>query len=464
MSNVSDILGYTQHGAKWDEWASGAGHWDPTTQTGITNWQNWASGASDSEWDDYSKRVGRDVGTLKGYINDLSVNEPDPVIDDTTQNTGGLLSQVTVPQPTYQAQQQSSQQPPQKIQNAQQGMPNPEQYKPQREDYTATKVDTANLPDFKPVSTVEDRLNNLLRQDNPYIQMARNAGLQHANARGLLNSSVAAGASQKAAIESAVPIASQDASEANAFEKNKQAFTYNAALQDANAENQLNQGFLQGDYSLANTAFQGGIESSLLSQKHGYDLENLNAEQGYILERMSMEHGFDMQKMGLQQDFTLEELQAKQGMTLEQMGLDHQYTMSQLDKNHEYSIDELYYQGEINKEIAQVEGSIDKEIRQLGYDSDTRNQIITSTGKIHQQYLTDKVTILTSDLEVDTKEVLLEGLTMDYQTAINNELVLSGFDYETFETFTEEETPSETPEETEPSGMLTGGDYGVGGR
>lgn len=58
---------------------------------------------------------------------------------------------------------------------------------------------------------VENRLNNLLSGDSAYIQNARLRGLQGAGKRGLLNSSIAAGSAERAAIESGLPIASADA-------------------------------------------------------------------------------------------------------------------------------------------------------------------------------------------------------------------------------------------------------------
>jgi hypothetical protein len=60
-------------------------------------------------------------------------------------------------------------------------------------------------------ASVETRLNGLLASDSPYIQQARIAGERQANARGLLNSSIAGGNSEAAAIAAAAPIASQDA-------------------------------------------------------------------------------------------------------------------------------------------------------------------------------------------------------------------------------------------------------------
>jgi hypothetical protein len=58
---------------------------------------------------------------------------------------------------------------------------------------------------------VENRLNGLLSSDNPYIQRARTRSSEAASGRGLLNSSIAAGAGEAAAIDAALPIAQDDA-------------------------------------------------------------------------------------------------------------------------------------------------------------------------------------------------------------------------------------------------------------
>ena len=62
-----------------------------------------------------------------------------------------------------------------------------------------------------PNSLVENRLGGLLSSNSPYITSARADAQQTANSRGLLNSTMAATAGEKAAIQSALPIAQQDA-------------------------------------------------------------------------------------------------------------------------------------------------------------------------------------------------------------------------------------------------------------
>jgi len=60
-------------------------------------------------------------------------------------------------------------------------------------------------------STVTGQLQSLLSSDSPYLAENRRQATEQAGSRGLLNTSIAAGAGQRAAIQSALPIAQQDA-------------------------------------------------------------------------------------------------------------------------------------------------------------------------------------------------------------------------------------------------------------
>ena len=61
--------------------------------------------------------------------------------------------------------------------------------------------------------SVAGQVTALTKQDSTLMQGARTSGLKVATRRGLLNSSMAAGASESAALAAATPIASQDASQ-----------------------------------------------------------------------------------------------------------------------------------------------------------------------------------------------------------------------------------------------------------
>lgn len=110
---------------------------------------------------------------------------------------------------------------------------------------------------FSPGNVVQDNLNNLLNHDGAYMTNARQRGLEVAANRGLLNSSVAAGASQRSALEAAQPIlnnimglTSQRESQAHSSSEAQRGRQFqaefasmNAQLQDWMSNNEFNRNF-----------------------------------------------------------------------------------------------------------------------------------------------------------------------------------------------------------------------------
>lgn len=68
------------------------------------------------------------------------------------------------------------------------------------------------------VTTVQQSLDAFLNPGSDYINNARQRGVEYAASRGGLNSSIAAGASERAAIEAAAPLAEQ----ARAIDQNRE--------------------------------------------------------------------------------------------------------------------------------------------------------------------------------------------------------------------------------------------------
>ena len=60
-------------------------------------------------------------------------------------------------------------------------------------------------------ATVSGQLQGFLESGSPYVRAARQRGREEAASRGLLNSSIAAGAAERSAIETALPVAVADA-------------------------------------------------------------------------------------------------------------------------------------------------------------------------------------------------------------------------------------------------------------
>ena len=78
-------------------------------------------------------------------------------------------------------------------------------------EYKAPKVSPVTTQVNANQETVEGRLNKLTASGNRYIELNKNEAMREANSRGLINSTMAAGAGRDAAIRNALPIAQQDA-------------------------------------------------------------------------------------------------------------------------------------------------------------------------------------------------------------------------------------------------------------
>ena len=109
--------------------------------------------------------------------------------------------------------------------------------------------------------TVAGQMDTLLRAEGPYVTRARTRAAETANARGLINSTMAAQAGEAAAIDASLPIAGADAS------------TYNLAARE--------------NMAAGNRAFEFGAGESNISARQAADAANQTARMrtGAELER-----------------------------------------------------------------------------------------------------------------------------------------------------------------------------------
>ena len=156
---------------------------------------------------------------------------------------------------------------------------------------STTDLNTASTQDWSVTGqqTVSGQMDNLLKSDSPYMKQARTSGLQQATSRGLLNSSMAAGAAQGAAIGRALPIATQDAATfANSAQFNAQSQTeinkFNAdaanrvGMFNTEAKNNANQFNASAANNAANLNYQGDMQLHTDHVRHLNDLEKLGLQ------------------------------------------------------------------------------------------------------------------------------------------------------------------------------------------
>lgn len=167
-----------------------------------------------------------------------------------------------------------------------------------------------------PGELVEDRLNSLLGSDSAYIQQARRNAQMQAQSRGLGNSSIAGGAGVRAAIESGLPIASQDAQAVSAAQsQNMDALNQNL-MQEREVSNRMLEGERDRGMQASALAANRAAEQARLEMQLQMQRENL----AYAGEQAGLGRAHDLNQMmtqfGLQDQFNTSEL----GRTLAQMG------------------------------------------------------------------------------------------------------------------------------------------------
>jgi len=131
--------------------------------------------------------------------------------------------------------------------------------------------------------TSAGRLDRMLASDSPLMERANTKGLQQAQQRGLLNSSMAAGSAQGAMIDRAQPFALQDSSnlirnqqfnagEANRFGLLKGQVIGDDYLSSQRYEQQLGLGEQKQGFTQGNMQMESDLQAQRDEQLFGYDL------------------------------------------------------------------------------------------------------------------------------------------------------------------------------------------------
>jgi hypothetical protein len=89
--------------------------------------------------------------------------------------------------------------------------------------------------------SVKKQITGMMSSDSPYMKAARNKGHQFANQRGMMNSSIAGQAAEAAAINAALPIAQQDASQIAAKNSADLGFKHQQSLNTQTQGHQMEQ-------------------------------------------------------------------------------------------------------------------------------------------------------------------------------------------------------------------------------
>lgn len=163
--------------------------------------------------------------------------------------------------------------------------------------YDATNVDRAGTT-YDPTQQavqgnqlVSNQLTDLTSGNNKYIQDARQTGLEQAAKSGLMTSSIAAGNSERAAVQAALPIAQADAARygsvadqnmaaANQAGQYNAGATLNASTTDANAANTAGQFDAQSQNSMTQANMDAANTAGQFNANAGNQTSQFNANSG----------------------------------------------------------------------------------------------------------------------------------------------------------------------------------------
>jgi hypothetical protein len=164
----------------------------------------------------------------------------------------------------------------------------------------STQLSNPSLNTVTPAQTVQGQMSGILASGSPLMQQADTTGLQTANSRGLLNSSMAAGSAENSMIAAATPIAQQDATTnynsaianqntqnafattnaANAYNEQQNVYNQNVATANAqSAQQNSQQNNLQSQIGSMNTQLNNDIATILTSQTMNQQAKDYSIQQ-----------------------------------------------------------------------------------------------------------------------------------------------------------------------------------------
>ena len=197
--------------------------------------------------------------------------------------------------------------------------------------YTGAQATAANW-DVKPNQTVQSQIKDIIAENSPLMEQAETRALQKANARGLMNSSIAVGAGQSALYDAAAPIAAADAAtyaragEFNAGAQQQVGLANQGSTNQANAQNSQ----LQTNVSLNNAS--SANDMAKFRDSLNTDIAKFNASESNALKKLGMDSQTKMELANIEASYkTLMQSQASASDLYKQMVLNASTIMTNKD-------------------------------------------------------------------------------------------------------------------------------------
>lgn len=221
--------------------------------------------------------------------------------------------------------------------------------------------------------SVENRLTGMLQSDSPLMKRAEQQGYQTANKRGLLNSSMAAGAAQGAMIDRATPIATAEAQFAN----NKNLQTTDIAAQMDRLTTQA--GFTKELTVMDNVAQMERVQFSANEEMKRLQASMANANEQ---QRVAIKAQMDQLVYSTNAQIHALNVQASHASNLQAQGSTQQMERMRLESAN--TLKQIQAQGD--QEMRRTSATLDASMKelQLTVSSGDRNAAMNAAAALHQ--------------------------------------------------------------------------------
>ena len=252
--------------------------------------------------------------------------------------------------------------------------------------------------------TVANQISQIISADSPLMQQARMRAMQSANARGLLNSTMAASAGESALYDAAMPIAQQDAS------------TYASAAQfNADANNTFsrdNNAFVR-DAFMADFNLKANEWAKQQDQQRTYDA--MDYESKLTLERDAIQNGYQSARDAIQNGYTIDADNRK---------FEWQAAENQLDRDSAMTRTIAGIQPDTSLQRTAMTIAADKEMAAISQKNAAQETLTNARAQFNK----DVLTININNLSTDKADNAYAALATNYNTIVDNVATNYGLD------------------------------------
>ena len=191
---------------------------------------------------------------------------------------------------------------------------------------------------------VNDQVNKTISQDGLLMRMAKAKGEQYAAGRGLSNSSIGAEASQRAIVDAALPIASQNAGQAWKSDENRIDRSHQLTMQGNQFGHEKGMAELQYKNSLGLLDAEGQQRLKELGVQSQYQKERDQLLYKNSLGMLDAEGQQRLKELGVQNQYQTERDQLLYKNSLGMLDAEGQQRLKELDNQNKASMDQLAQQ------------------------------------------------------------------------------------------------------------------------